>query len=81
MPEPVTGHLDFGTGVVVVPDPYFARDLPAAEGNMKLVGRPGRLYLDHAARLGSSDRALRACTDSEMCRQFAAHLGSILRAP
>lgn len=59
MPEPITGHLRFGTGVVVVPDPYFARDLPAAEGNMTLVGRPGLLYLDHAARLGSPDPDLR----------------------
>jgi molybdopterin/thiamine biosynthesis adenylyltransferase len=59
MPEPITGHILFGDGVVVVPDPYLAKDLPASDGTMTLVGKDGRFLLSRAANLGASNEALR----------------------
>lgn len=60
MPEPITGLITLAKeGVVVVPDPFFEYQLPAAEGAMTLVGTEKRLFLNHAANLGSPDPALR----------------------
>jgi molybdopterin/thiamine biosynthesis adenylyltransferase len=59
MPEPITGHIAYGDGAVVVPDPYFAKDLPASEGTMTLVGEASRYLLAHAANLGAADAGLR----------------------
>lgn len=60
MPEPVTGHVLYGDGVVVVPDPYFEENLPASEGKMTLVARNDRYLLAHAAGLGSAHKRPRA---------------------
>ena len=60
MPEPLTGLITLDpTCAVVVPDPYFAKQLPAAEGTMTLVGKSRRLFLAHAAGLGASSTQLR----------------------
>lgn len=60
MPEPITGLITLDSErVVVVPDPFFAHQLPAAEGTMTLVGTVDRLFLSQAASLGSPDPGLR----------------------
>jgi hypothetical protein len=56
--EPVTGLLSFGSGVVLVPDPFLDAELPATEGKMDIVGSNGLLMLSVAAGLGSADRTL-----------------------
>jgi molybdopterin/thiamine biosynthesis adenylyltransferase/ubiquitin-protein ligase len=61
MPEPITGLITFDSErVVVVPDPFFEHQLPAAEGTMTLVGTEKRLFLNQAANLGSPDPTLRS---------------------
>ena len=60
MAEPITGLITRDRArVVVVPDPFFAEQLPAVEGTMTLVGNGKRLYLARAASLGAPDEKLR----------------------
>lgn len=59
MPEPVTGLMTFGEGVVVVPDPFFEEVLPAGEGRMTLIGGKKQYMLASAANLGEADPDLR----------------------
>ncbi len=67
MPEPVTGHLTFSPGVVVVMDPYFRPDLPgnAGSGEIELVGRSGRFLLMRAIGLGKT-----RATATEVCELY-----------
>lgn len=58
MPEPLTGLVAAGPGAVVVPDPFFEYELPAAQGAMTLLGDSGRYYLTDASSLGRPDPAL-----------------------
>lgn len=59
MPEPITGLITLSqVGVVVIPDPFFALQLPASEGAMTLVGTDTRMFMSQAANLGAPDPAL-----------------------
>jgi molybdopterin/thiamine biosynthesis adenylyltransferase/ubiquitin-protein ligase len=60
MPEPLTGFIKFDRSqVVVVPEPFFALDLPASRGKLKLLRDGNRLFLNAAEGLGTADDQLR----------------------
>jgi molybdopterin/thiamine biosynthesis adenylyltransferase len=61
MAEPLTGHLRYGTSVVIVPDPYWRMELPSSGGSMTLRHADERYVLTRASHLGEADpRAVNA---------------------
>lgn len=58
MPEPVSGYAVSSPRVVLVPDPFFERDLSAGSGAMRLLDDRGTLMLVEADGLGASDPAV-----------------------
>jgi molybdopterin/thiamine biosynthesis adenylyltransferase len=82
MPEPVTGHLNFDRGaVVVVPDPFFNAELPASEGEMVLLRDRARFFLTEASGLGTADPQLVRRFIPRGQRESTGHWVALARTP
>jgi len=60
MPEPVSAHIAYGSGAVLVPDPFWEFELDVVHGDIKLVqgARDEQLVLTEAQGVGAIDPEL-----------------------